>query len=91
MGSDNLATFHDWRRWQAIAARIPIAVINRPGATLLSPRFARAAIAMAPYRVRDPDIAGLVRMDPPAWAFIAAPRTGESSTRLRSAGRNPLR
>lgn len=31
MGSDNLAQFHRWRDWRAIARRMPIAVIARPG------------------------------------------------------------
>ena len=34
MGSDNLEQFHRWRRWQEIAARVPIAVVLRPGSTL---------------------------------------------------------
>ncbi len=31
MGADNLAQFHRWRRWRAIARAMPIAVIARPG------------------------------------------------------------
>lgn len=31
MGSDNLAQFHRWKRWRAIARAMPIAVIARPG------------------------------------------------------------
>jgi nicotinate-nucleotide adenylyltransferase len=31
MGSDNLAQFHRWRSWRAIARSMPIAVIARPG------------------------------------------------------------
>jgi nicotinate-nucleotide adenylyltransferase len=31
MGSDNLAQLHRWRDWRAIARRMPIAVIARPG------------------------------------------------------------
>ena len=34
MGSDNLEQFHRWRRWQDIAACLPIAVVLRPGSTL---------------------------------------------------------
>ena len=34
MGADNLKGFHRWQNWQAIAATFPIAVIDRPGATL---------------------------------------------------------
>lgn len=31
MGADNLAQFHQWRRWRDIARTVPIAVIARPG------------------------------------------------------------
>lgn len=31
MGADNLAQFHRWRGWRAIAREFPIAVIARPG------------------------------------------------------------
>ncbi|MEH3157700.1 MAG: nicotinate-nucleotide adenylyltransferase [Sphingomonas taxi] len=31
MGADNLAQFHRWRGWRAIARTMPIAVIARPG------------------------------------------------------------
>jgi nicotinate-nucleotide adenylyltransferase len=36
MGSDNLEQFARWRRWRDIAARIPIAVVRRPGSVLAS-------------------------------------------------------
>lgn len=31
MGADNLAQFHRWKDWRAIAGLIPIAVVSRPG------------------------------------------------------------
>lgn len=31
MGADNLAQFHHWSRWRGLAARVPIAVLARPG------------------------------------------------------------
>jgi nicotinate-nucleotide adenylyltransferase len=34
MGADSLRDFHRWERWRHIARTIPIAVIDRPGATL---------------------------------------------------------
>lgn len=43
MGADNLAQFHRWKRWRAIAREMPIAVIARPGydaAALASPAMA---------------------------------------------------
>jgi len=43
MGADNLAQFHLWKQWRAIAREMPIAVIARPGydaAALASPAMA---------------------------------------------------
>jgi len=43
MGSDNLAQFHHWHRWRAIARTMPIAVVARPGyngAALAAPAMA---------------------------------------------------
>lgn len=43
MGADNLAQFHRWRDWRAIARLMPIAVVARPGydaAALKSPAMA---------------------------------------------------
>ena len=34
MGADSLRDFHRWQRWRRIALTMPIAVIDRPGATL---------------------------------------------------------
>ncbi len=34
MGSDNLLQFSRWRRWQDIAALMPIVVVRRPGSAL---------------------------------------------------------
>ncbi len=43
MGADNLAQFHRWKDWRAIAREMPIAVIARPGydaVALASPAMA---------------------------------------------------
>ncbi|TIW44607.1 MAG: nicotinate-nucleotide adenylyltransferase, partial [Mesorhizobium sp.] len=34
MGADSLRAFHRWQRWRQIVMTFPIAVIDRPGATL---------------------------------------------------------
>src|SRR5262249_38405548 len=41
MGSDNLPSFHQWRRWRDVMETIPIAFVSRPGA------LARARLALA--------------------------------------------
>lgn len=59
MGADNLAQFHRWKDWRAIAREMPIAVIARPGydgAALASPAMAwlrRYRLAAAGLRNRD--------------------------------------
>ena len=54
MGADNLATFHHWERWREIATLMPIAVVDRPGATL-SFTSAPAARALERDRVDEAD------------------------------------
>ena len=59
MGADNLAQFHRWKDWRAIAGEMPIAVIARPGYdddALASPAMAwlrRFRLAAAEFRNRD--------------------------------------
>lgn len=83
MGADNLAGFHRWQDWQAIAKTFPIAVIDRPGSTLsyLSSKMAKT---FAHARVDEDDAGRLALMEAPAWTFIHGPRSLLSSTELRS-------
>ena len=59
MGADNLAQFHRWKRWRAIARMMPIAVIARPGydsRAVASPAMAwlrRYRIDAASFRNRE--------------------------------------
>jgi len=59
MGADNLAQFHLWKDWQAIAQEMPIAVIARPGYdddAVASPAMAwlrRYRLAAARLKNRD--------------------------------------
>jgi nicotinate-nucleotide adenylyltransferase len=82
MGADNLRDFHRWQRWRRIVATMPIAVIDRPGATL---SFLSSVVAKTfDYaRVDEGDAPKLARMPPPAWTFIHGPRSPLSSTALR--------
>jgi nicotinate-nucleotide adenylyltransferase len=82
MGADNLASFHRWQRWPAIAETLPIAVFNRPGwalRALASP----AAAALRRARFDEKDAAGLASAWPPAWVFIPKPLINLSSSSLR--------
>lgn len=86
MGADNLAGFHRWQRWRAIAMTFPIAVIDRPGSTLafLSSKMAKT---FDYARVAEDDAPALAWKDAPAWTFIHGSRSSLSSTALRSAAR----
>ena len=86
MGADNLATFHRWQNWQKIAMTFPIAVIDRPGATL-SYLSARMAKTFDHARVDEADARTLPFRRAPAWTFIHGPRSTASSTALRRAAR----
>jgi nicotinate-nucleotide adenylyltransferase len=82
MGADSLRDFHRWERWRQIVETFPIAVIDRPGATLafLSSRMAQT---YAHARIDEDDAPLLARLRPPAWTFIHGPRSSLSSTELR--------
>lgn len=83
MGADNLRDFHHWQRWRQIATTFPIAVIDRPGATL---SFLSSVVAKTfDYaRVDEIDAPRLARMKAPAWTFIHGPRSSLSSSAIRA-------
>ncbi len=83
MGSDNLAGFHRWRRWQRIAARIPIAVVMRPG-SVLAQASARAAHYLADARLTDEK--HFACAEPPAFIVLDGKRNAMSATRIRESG-----
>jgi nicotinate-nucleotide adenylyltransferase len=85
MGSDNLAGFHRWDRWETILGTVPVGVLARPGEQLragLSPaarRFARYRLPMAEARA-------LPFRDPPAWCMLTGRMLDLSSSELRALG-----
>ncbi|MDH6269785.1 nicotinate-nucleotide adenylyltransferase [Rhizobium sp. SG_E_25_P2] len=87
MGADNLRDFHRWQNWRKIAMTFPIAVIDRPGATLA---FLSSVMAKTfDYaRLDEHDAGALGSLPAPAWTFIHGPRSRLSSTAIRSAGRD---
>jgi len=86
MGADNLLSFHCWRSWRAIADLVPVAVIDRPGATLKL-EGARATQALRKARRPERDSFALATARPPAWVILHARRSALSSTALRAAER----
>jgi nicotinate-nucleotide adenylyltransferase len=84
MGADNLQDFHRWRNWRRIAAVVPIAVVDRFGASLAAPA-APAAQALARCRLPESEAARLPLCDPPAWTFLHGLKSPLSSSRIRAA------
>jgi nicotinate-nucleotide adenylyltransferase len=85
MGADNLPNFHRWQRWTEIAALMPFAVVDRPGATLKATQ-SRVARRFADARIDESDASMLPDLPAPAWVFLHGPRSPLSSTALREAG-----
>jgi nicotinate-nucleotide adenylyltransferase len=83
MGADNLAQFAQWRDWRTIAARLPLAVIDRPGFTHRALR-GKAALALARHRIDETDAGVLANLAAPAWTFLHGPRSTLSSTAIRA-------
>ena len=86
MGADNLLQFHLWRRWEEIARTTPIAVIDRPGATLKAAN-AKAAVYFSDARLPEREAAMLAATPPPAIVYLHGPRLERSSTELRADAR----
>lgn len=85
MGADNLASFHRWQHWQALARLVPIAVVDRAGCTL-SAMGSPAAHALARWRRPEHEASRLATLPPPAWVFLHGLKSSMSSTQLRAAG-----
>jgi nicotinate-nucleotide adenylyltransferase len=82
MGADNLTQFSQWRHWQAIARKLPIAVIDRPSDSLRASGSA-AALRLSKYRLDETRARQLADCAPPAWVFLRGLKLPVSSTQLR--------
>jgi nicotinate-nucleotide adenylyltransferase len=83
MGADNLVQFAQWRDWRTIAARLPLAVFDRPGFTHRALR-GKAALALARHRIDETDARVLADLSAPAWTFLHGPRSSLSSRAIRA-------
>lgn len=83
MGADSLRDFHRWQRWREIMMTFPIAVIDRPGATL-SLLSSVAAKTFDYARVDEAAAPRLAHRKAPAWTFIHGPRSLLSSSAIRA-------
>ena len=82
MGADNLAGFHAWDAWRDLAATLPLAVIDRPGAGLAA-IASPAARALAGHRMDERSARCLATARPPAWSLLHGPLSDLSSTAIR--------
>lgn len=82
MGADNLRQFPRWKGWRDIARALPMAVIDRPGASLSGP-LGHAAQTLARWRLPESQGRALAFRAPPAWVLLHGPRSALSSTQLR--------
>ena len=82
MGADNLAGFHRWRRWREIAARMPIAVLDRAPYALraLHGHFATYCAAKRLAAVAASQLSNCTKG---GWAYLTIPRHPLSATFLR--------
>lgn len=82
MGADNLAGFHRWRSWHEIAARVPIAILDRApyGLRALHGLF---ATRHACSRITASASRTLANAASPRWVYLTIPRHALSSTYLR--------
>jgi nicotinate-nucleotide adenylyltransferase len=83
MGADNLRNFHRWHRWRAIAAMVPIAVVDRLGPSLRA-TAGPAGQALARYRIPERAALTLPARMPPAWIYLHGLKSPLSSTALRA-------
>ncbi len=83
MGGDNLRQFPYWQRWQDIFRTVPVAVFDRPSASLkalagiAAHRFAAARVPLSAAR-------RLALMPPPAWVFFHTRLDPRSATSIRT-------
>jgi nicotinate-nucleotide adenylyltransferase len=83
IGADNLKSFHRWNDWRGIAARLPIAVVDR-GGTGHDVLASHAAKALERWRLPEAAAPTLPGRHPPAWIFLRGLKLPHSSTALRA-------
>lgn len=88
MGSDNLASFHRWERWEWIMSHYPVGVLARPGQQARA-GLAPAARRFARWRLPERAATLLGRRPAPAWTLLTGPMSPASSTAIRARGEWP--
>jgi nicotinate-nucleotide adenylyltransferase len=84
MGSDNLAQFHRWKAWRALAREMPIAVVARPGydgTALASPAMAW----LRRFRLSAAGFGNRIEWSAPALIELRFDPDSRSATQIRRA------
>ncbi|WP_068005671.1 nicotinate-nucleotide adenylyltransferase [Pseudovibrio axinellae] len=85
MGADNLSNFHHWQNWQSIIEGVPLAIVDRPKATLSS-LSARVCQRYAFAQLKEKSARQLPKRKAPCWTILRGPLDETSSTLLRKRG-----
>lgn len=88
MGSDNLASFHRWERWDWIMAHYPVGVLSRPGRQVLA-SLSPAGRRFARWRLPQHAARLLTRGPAPRWTLLTGRMSDASSTAIRRRGEWP--
>ena len=84
MGADNLAQFHRWKNWRAIARLMPIAVIARPGYDGIA-RASPARAWLRRYRISAASFRNRGEWSAPALIELRFDPDPRSATHVRRA------
>ncbi|GHB24765.1 putative nicotinate-nucleotide adenylyltransferase [Pseudovibrio japonicus] len=88
MGADNLSNFHHWQNWQSIIEGVPVAIVDRPKATLSS-LSAQVCQRYAFAQLKEKSADQLPERKAPCWTILRGPLDETSSTSLRKRGHGP--
>lgn len=86
MGADNFGQLPQWKDWQQIMERVPVAVIGRPGKSAggsIRARLGRAARSYFTSRIPEEQADKLQFHAAPAWSYLTPPLNSLSSTAIR--------
>ena len=82
LGADSFMTFHDWKKWQEIMYKLPLAIYPRSPSTLKA-GGSLTAQTFSQARYASSDASLLKSASLPAWSLINGTLHPESSTPLR--------
>ena len=82
MGADNAMDFHLWKEWERILNMVPIAIIDRPKASLdvTSSLF---ATKYRKYRIDEADARIIFNLKKPRWIYLHNKLNESSSSEIR--------